>query len=262
MHGERAMEQRTYATILGPGLKKLIWLGAAAAWAALGLYFYKFAIATGRWFELSSDKQDWGTFGDYLGGVLNPFFSYLAFLGVLFTVILQARQLDTMRQQAGHEEMQRVQASVSQRIDAMLDQPFAPKVQVVSDSPVPPTTVRDAIEQLGMFVIRPRPRDDATRSEQDKQIGTRIFELAPMAFPISRELNSLGWLMERYKQAGGHVSVMDHYSFRYVYWATLLAGLRFAELHAYPNLHAFFEPSKHRDRLAGVTMPSEQPSAT
>jgi hypothetical protein len=35
----------------------------------------------------------WGTFGDYIGGLLNPVFSFLAFIALLFTIVLQRREL-------------------------------------------------------------------------------------------------------------------------------------------------------------------------
>ena len=36
--------------------------------------------------EFSASNGDWGTFGDFIGGVLNPIMGYLAVLGVLLTL--------------------------------------------------------------------------------------------------------------------------------------------------------------------------------
>jgi Putative phage abortive infection protein len=47
------------------------------------------------WFRgpLSADPAAWGQFGDYVGGVLNPTFSFLALLALLATFGLQVREL-------------------------------------------------------------------------------------------------------------------------------------------------------------------------
>jgi hypothetical protein len=58
--------------------------------------------------EISKDHQVWGTFGDYVGGVLNPFFSFLALLALLLTINIQNLQLerskDESKKQAEHLE--------------------------------------------------------------------------------------------------------------------------------------------------------------
>src|SRR5258705_13175776 len=75
---------------------QLMAIGAATAVCVTGIYYYKFA--PGHWFELSSNQEVWSAFGTFVGGLLGPSFSFLAFIGVVFTVILQARQLDTMKE--------------------------------------------------------------------------------------------------------------------------------------------------------------------
>jgi uncharacterized membrane protein len=103
---------------LGRRLIWLLWIGAAAGVVVQGLYIYNFG--PGQWFKLSPNPDHWGVFGDYVGGLLNPIFSFLAFVGVLLTVVLQARQLDAAREQSNHEELQRLLATVAETIDAKL----------------------------------------------------------------------------------------------------------------------------------------------
>ena len=43
--------------------------------------------------ELSDSNGDWGTFGDYLGGVLNPILGFASFMALLYTVRLQSNEL-------------------------------------------------------------------------------------------------------------------------------------------------------------------------
>jgi hypothetical protein len=52
------------------------------------LYFSTFG------FTLGDDKGDWGTFGDFIGGTLNPILSFFGFIALLYTVRMQRKQLD------------------------------------------------------------------------------------------------------------------------------------------------------------------------
>jgi len=53
----------------------------------LSMYFIHFT-------RLSTDTTVWGTFGDYVGGSLNPLLSFLALIALLYTIRLQKRQLN------------------------------------------------------------------------------------------------------------------------------------------------------------------------
>lgn len=57
----------------------------------LVLYFSKFHNG------FSNTQGDWGTFGDFLGGTLNPIFGFFGFLALLATLSLQRKQLDEQR---------------------------------------------------------------------------------------------------------------------------------------------------------------------
>jgi hypothetical protein len=105
---------------IGKALIKLMWIGALATWCVLGLYMYKFG--PGQWFELSGTTADWEVFGDFVGGLLNPFFSFLAFIGVVMTVVLQAKQLEIARAQSNFEEIQRVVSAIASQIDGLLSE--------------------------------------------------------------------------------------------------------------------------------------------
>lgn len=48
---------------------------------------------------LSNKNDDWGTFGDFVGGTLNPIFAFLSFLALVFTLLIQIRQLELARHQ-------------------------------------------------------------------------------------------------------------------------------------------------------------------
>lgn len=43
-----------------------------------------------------------GTFGDFLGGTLNPILSFLTFMGLLITILLQSKELEESRRELSH----------------------------------------------------------------------------------------------------------------------------------------------------------------
>ena len=49
--------------------------------------------------KLSNDPATWGTFGDYLGGTLNPIISFLALIGLLYTIHQQAQEMQATREE-------------------------------------------------------------------------------------------------------------------------------------------------------------------
>ncbi|WP_064713563.1 putative phage abortive infection protein [Rhizobium bangladeshense] len=51
--------------------------------------------------------QNWGTFGDFLGGVLNPVLTFLSFMALLFTIILQQREIHGAKKDAKDLQDQR-----------------------------------------------------------------------------------------------------------------------------------------------------------
>lgn len=68
-------------------LKYLVYAGGLLAIAVLSLYFYNFQG------NLAPNHDAWGQFGDFIGGVLNPTFSFLALIALLSTIALQVREL-------------------------------------------------------------------------------------------------------------------------------------------------------------------------
>lgn len=71
----------------------IIVIASALALVVVSFYFYMF---NGTF---SESQTDWGVFGDYLGGVLNPTFSFLALIALLLTISLQASELRLARKE-------------------------------------------------------------------------------------------------------------------------------------------------------------------
>lgn len=90
---------------------RLLWVLGIAAVAAfliiLGLY-----IAYFKNLSVTNDSATWGTFGDYLGGTLNPIISFLALIGLLYTIHQQAQEMQATREelkQAAEQQRQQVE---------------------------------------------------------------------------------------------------------------------------------------------------------
>lgn len=76
--------------------KMVVWIVALSALAIAGV-FGTYAYFHQGW-AVEPNPESWGQFGDYFGGILNPIFSFAAFAGLLYTIILQSRELHTARE--------------------------------------------------------------------------------------------------------------------------------------------------------------------
>lgn len=228
---------------IGKGLIQLMWLGALAAWLVYGLYIYNFA--PGHWFELSPDQAVWGVFGDYVGGLLNPFFSFLAFIGVLITVVLQSKQLDVVKEQSSFEEIQRVMATLSSRIDGLLSSApivLSEQYKVMSDRP---KSVFQLISMLGTWKLKQHSQDGIDWSrwvmmEEDfRQLQLAVDgELTT----ICLEIEALAWTLNQYATAGGSEMVIEFYKYRYRAVLVWLDSMGVIENHG--QIQTVFKPKE------------------
>ncbi|MGN2614732.1 putative phage abortive infection protein [Aliivibrio fischeri] len=73
----------------------------------LALYFTHFSG------ELSNKQEDWGTFGDFIGGSLNPLLSFLGLIALLLTIVLQNRELEATREELARSAEAQVKSEVA-----------------------------------------------------------------------------------------------------------------------------------------------------
>ena len=229
-------------------LLRLMWVGVLAAWTVYGVYIYNFG--PGQWFKLSSSPADWGVFGDYVGGLLNPFLSFLTFIGIIVTVMLQARQLDIVREQANYEEIQRVLTVLSARIDGLLSSAPVSPVQRFQFMAVTPKSLFNLISALGTMQLRKpaKAEDDWLRwAMTEKQMAELQQTLTDEVTTLGLELETLAWTLNRYSTEGGSAIVIDFYKYRYraiLIWLDLL-GL----LDKHGQIQSVFKPKESRQYL-------------
>lgn len=247
------MKRTLLAPYVAKGLMWLLGIGAVAAMAVQGLYLFKFVVQPGEWFALSSNKSDWGTYGDFVGGTLNPIFSFLAFVGVVLTVVLQARQLDEVKAQAELEEMQRVASTVAARVDQLLAQDAIGDLLALKLG-----TTKMSLFNLIAAGGTKRLQELAGRMPEgwlgfaglpSGSVFAQVLDAQTTALRI--ELESLSWMVLRYQSEGGSQTVLDYYRFRYQAVSCWLDALGLLDTHK--QVQSFYKPQDVRPAM----MPSE-----
>lgn len=81
--------------------------------------------------NVSDKPENWGAFGDFIGGILNPLLSFAAFSSILLTIYLQREQLNQNQQQLvmTREELSLSTAELKRSADAQSLQIEAVKLQ-------------------------------------------------------------------------------------------------------------------------------------
>lgn len=117
-----------------PLSKLLIGIFAAATLAILGaltLYFLEFPNS------LPNERDTWGMFGDFMGGVLNPILSFLALIALLSTLYFQSEELKISRADAIESRKELSRSAKAQEELGLLQlkqlkiQEFSTKISVI-----------------------------------------------------------------------------------------------------------------------------------
>ncbi len=91
-------------------LNLLIWLAIVLLLTALFLYFTHFSG------NLSDDTSKWGTFGDFMGGTLNPMFALLSLFAIIYTIRIQTEELELTRDEMKKSNKSQEEQSQSLKI--------------------------------------------------------------------------------------------------------------------------------------------------
>ncbi|MDC7250317.1 MAG: putative phage abortive infection protein [Sphaerochaetaceae bacterium] len=86
---------------------------------SLGTYIYNFYEQS-----ISKSSADWGTFGDFMGGTLNPMLAFLSFIALLYTIKLQSKELSLSR-----KELAETRKATQDSADALKAQSESIKLQ-------------------------------------------------------------------------------------------------------------------------------------
>ena len=242
--------RHTLAYTMARSLRWLLAIGAVSAVGVQGLYLYKF----GSWpITLSSDPAVWGQYGDYIGGLLNPIFSSLAFSGLVVTIVLQARQIDESKHNAELEEMQRVQSTVATRIDQLLASTVivdTGNYRELAHFAGSPQTVFQLISSLGTIALS---EPDENHPDWQKWVWDDVSldglraALDTQTAPLRLEFEALSFMLLRYEASSGSNDVTAFYRYRYAAVLTWLDALKLLTTHK--QTQEFFQPHRFHETM-------------
>lgn len=93
---KQTLEQKFEAMTPARLFKWLAWILAIASVVVACVFIAYFSKFHG---SLSIANADWGTFGDFVGGTLNPILSFLGLIALLLTIVLQSKELESTRKE-------------------------------------------------------------------------------------------------------------------------------------------------------------------
>lgn len=107
------------------------WISINISKVMIGLAIFAFVIIAIVYFvyfrnfsgSVSLKHDVWGTFGDFIGGVLNPILSFVAFIALLLTIVLQSHELKFTRYELrlSRETQQKSKESIEAQVIMMKD---------------------------------------------------------------------------------------------------------------------------------------------
>lgn len=241
------------AMYLAKSMRWLLGIGVAATIGVQATFAYNFWNWQWTWplITFSADPANWGQYGDYIGGLLNPIFSSLAFSALVITIVLQGRQIESSEKQLEHnkaqahrEELQRLLSSVSAGIDRALNSyPTFYKAKAFIED-VAPLTVFTHIQAFGTQILRP----DLDVSFQE---GLAQDRFAAVREDLDMTLRALGFefmglagVMKKYQASDGSTDIFEFYFHRYlavVCWMDAMGGLG-----AHAMVHEVFRIAEYR----------------
>jgi hypothetical protein len=179
-------------------------------------------------YGLSGNQSDWGTFGDFVGGMTNPIYAFFAFVGVSFTLILQRDQNEIVRQHKKQEELQSMIQSISATLHAAL---YDTKVKLKITSDLDSHSVflyLQAISDVSLRAeINPNGPDAMVyRDELATVLGKIGYDLAY----IQEQLELIIWCLRHYISSDGSQEIVDIYKTKYSRVAFMMYQIEYLHL--------------------------------
>lgn len=187
---------------------RFIWfIGVLLLFIPSALYFYIFIPASN--YALSAEHAAWASFGSYFGGTIGPIISGFAFIGIWKTYKLQRQQLQQANDQRKSEDIQRLIASTSERIDSILKHPVD-LIRIISGGKQR-SEVYDIEKTISLL--------NAINKDRSHQLRNKIpdlkMEIAIQIAQIVDDADNLSWLLEHQKLIFNEDTITNYYYFRY-----------------------------------------------
>ena len=114
-------------------LNNLNWI----LWTAIILFIGLLLIYYFNIFESSPDKKgEWGTFGDFIGGTLNPLFALFSLFAIIYTIKIQTKELELSREEleATRKELEGSRIAQQEQSESLKLQNQATKLQMFENT--------------------------------------------------------------------------------------------------------------------------------
>lgn len=161
--------------------------------SAVFLFFFTVALYSFYFpYGLSNKNEDWGTFGDFMGGTLNPIFALFSLVSILYTIKIQTEELELSREElkATREELAKSSKAQQEQSDSLKIQNDSIKLQSFENT---------FFQLMNLFL--------QTREHLTIQIG-KLDSYAGINF--TAEINDL---KEHYTHSGLHLKTGKYFSF-------------------------------------------------
>uniref|UniRef100_UPI004048AD9A putative phage abortive infection protein n=1 Tax=Aliarcobacter sp. TaxID=2321116 RepID=UPI004048AD9A len=104
---------------------------------AIGLFLGLLVIYYLKIFDLDTTKKaDWGTFGDFFGGTLNPIFALFSLFAIIYTIKIQTKELEFSREEleATRKELEGSRIAQQEQSKSLKLQNEATKLQIFENT--------------------------------------------------------------------------------------------------------------------------------
>lgn len=208
------------------------------------MYAKKFGVPIN--FELSDSQSDWADFGSFAGGVVGPIYSFLAFLGLAFTIALQTNQISEFRKSAHLQELQRLLEKVSEEIVVKLN-----SYPIVMPSSIIPSVGKLTLEVFlrahGHTSVHSLKWPGSISEPRLKRIKDDLEFLGADFSSLGVLVDHLSWAGLLFMKDGGSDVLRQYYLKKHNSMVCGLHALGFIPEGS--STLSFFEPVAYRDTL-------------
>lgn len=187
---------------------------------------------------LASDSATWGTFGDFIGGLTNPIYAYLAFAGVIYALILQRDQTEMMKQHSKLEDLSAMVESVSSTIHKSL---FEKLITIKGNT----CSINDALLAISDVSLRAEidPHGPDAMLYKDERTSVVVPAGYQLVY-VQEQLELLVHCLNTYLSNGGPTDIVDLYRARYKRVAFMLDQISYLFLSDVRDFFAVAEEKK------------------
>jgi len=193
--------------------------------------------------QISYDTSEWGTFGDFIGGILNPIYAFLAFAGVVYTVLLQREEIEVTKTEQKLDEIRQLILGLTAAIDRVLYE----------------QTRKYHDKDLTVFNLLRSLSDDSLTKELDRNSplsiiyeDTRVGVLNAIGNDlvyIEEQLSQIIWCLNAYYKANGSGDILDFYINKYHYIILMMKQINYLHIN---DLAIFFKIDELKKEVVAV----------